>query len=426
MLGTLCNARVVLGSATPSLESWQLAVEDRIAYLPMPERVEGRPMPEVDIVDMTSKANKLDIGPSDGEDTRHDAPTRKPRPGDDEDEVAREIMVRRLISRPLFEALGETLERGEQAILLLNRRGHATFIQCLSCGHALYCPNCSVSLTFHRRTASLRCHLCEHRQKLPEACPQCTQRDLGLLGVGTERLTNLVSELFPEHTIGRLDRDTGGGRRLRALLGRFRRHEIDVLVGTQMVAKGHDVHNVTLVGVIMADLGLNFPDFRSAERTFQLMTQVAGRAGRGERPGRVLIQSLSPAHSALQAARLHDYEHFATHEIPLRRQLRYPPFGFLIAVRFEAKRPALAEQAAEMCARALNPHLGPQVQALGPALAPLGRIRGRTRYQILLKGTERGPVRRALGGAMQAIEAPLQQRFRNVRVVVDVDPQDLL
>lgn len=407
MRGKIVGCPVILGSATPSLESYHLSQAGRLDYLAMNDRVGGA-LPEVEIVDMSGRdpKEKLPFGAGLVE--------------------AELMLVRRTLSTRLMQALDETMHRGEQAIILLNRRGHATFVQCVYCGTALYCPNCSVSLTFHKHSRQLRCHYCDFFQRLPNKCEACGRPDLDLLGVGTERLTDLFKKILPGRRIERLDRDTGGGQKLRQLITRFREGKIDVLVGTQMVAKGHDIHNVTLVGVILADLGLNFPDFRAGERTFQLMTQVAGRAGRGERPGSVIIQTLMPDHPALMAAEHHSYDLFAEYEMPIRHELGYPPFRSLTVMRFEATDARLAEDCARAFANVLLVSKSPQVTLLGPAASPLGRIRGRSRFQLMLKSSSRGPLREAIEGAYGALDADLRGRFSQVRVVLDVDAVDML
>ena len=407
MRGKIVDCPVVLGSATPSLESYHLSLVGRLDYLPMKDRVGGA-LPEVEIVDMSGRNPK--------EKTPYGA-------GLVEAEL---VLLKRTLSTRLLQALDETMHRGEQAIILLNRRGHATFVQCVYCGTALYCPNCSVSLTYHKHSRQLRCHYCDFFQRLPNVCAACGRPDLDLLGVGTERLSDLLKKVLPGRRIERLDRDTGGGQKLRALINRFREGQIDVLVGTQMVAKGHDIHNVTLVGVVLADLGLNFPDFRAGERTFQLMTQVAGRAGRGERPGTVIIQTLMPDHPALMAAEHHSYDLFAEYEMPIRQELGYPPFRSLTVMRFEAVDAHLAEDCARAFAHSLLIRKSSQVTLLGPAASPLGRIRGRSRFQLMLKSLSRAPLREAIEAAYAELDADLKGRFADVWVLVDVDAVDML
>jgi primosomal protein N' (replication factor Y) (superfamily II helicase) len=406
------QCKVILGSATPSLETFYLAHSGKIQHLKMQRRVGKRPLPLVQIVDMADTQSLLP-------EVMGAAPKDDPR-----------LLERRALSSPLLEAMGEVLGRGEQVIVLLNRRGYSPFVQCVGCGYAMYCPNCSVSLTYHQDTRRLHCHYCDLIRSIPGLCPKCEKPSLGLLGVGTERLCDMLSARFPNIRVERLDRDAGSGSKQRALLSAFRRNEIQVLVGTQMVAKGHDIHNVTLVGVVMADMTLNFPDFRSAERTFQLMTQVAGRAGRGTKPGKVLIQTLSPLHYALQAARFHSYEAFLSEELLMRQELSYPPFAFLIALRFEALEPALVEDCAKAfvsAARAaLDPDAAAEVSILGPAMAAVGKVKGRTRYQVLLKANLRPPLRAVLERALALLQPDLNSIYRAVRLAVDIDPISLM
>jgi len=397
------DALVVLGSATPSVDTYYNARQQRIGYLPMSTRVADRQLPEVEIVDMR---DPVVAGPA----TDEEAP---------------------VLSEPLKAAMRQTLAAGEQIILFLNRRGHSPFVICRDCGTSWRCPHCSVSLTYHHRPRALRCHYCDHQIPMPKTCPQCRSSDIGMLGTGTEKLEATLKELLPEARIARLDRDTG--TQLNELIRRFRRHEIDILLGTQMVTKGHDFHNVTLVGVIMADLGLNFPDFRAGERTFQVLTQVAGRAGRGERAGRVLVQTYSPWHYAIEAARHHSYEEFVTHELHARREMMYPPFATLAAIVFEGADPLATERAARAFAAAgrrvftASTEHADDVSLLGPAQAPLARLRGKTRWQLLVKGKTRAATRRFLGNLLQAagyFEA--RDPHPGVNVAVDVDPQTMM
>ena len=402
--GKLESARVILGSATPSLESYYNARQtDRLTYLAMPDRVESRPMPEVEIVDMRQQE-----GESPGESGT--------------------------LSGRLYTALERTLADQMQAILFLNRRGFSPCVICEECGNVFECPNCDVSLTYHRRQEALRCHHCDYSLRMPESCPECGHGGLGKRGLGTEQLERHLEDLFPDAEIARLDRDTTTGRKLRKLIRAFRREEIDILAGTQMVTKGHDFPSVVTVGVVLADLSLNFPDFRAAERTFQLLTQVSGRAGRGSDPGHVYVQTYNPDHYAVRAAAEHDYQTFAEREIALREKLSYPPHGHLIAVKFESKNDARATQAARdyaSAARSLlrqNRQLGDRVSMLGPAMAPLSRLKGRARWQLLLKSGDRSRLRKATLGMLNQVGYfdNRDSRHRNVRIIVDVDPVNML
>ncbi len=389
--GALC----VLGSATPSIESYQLARTGRVGLLELPERPTPHPLPRVEIVDM-----------------------RRQRPAKGEPA---------LLSHTLVEGLRGCLERGEQAILFLNRRGFAPSLQCVGCAALVQCPACSVALTEHRRAGLLRCHYCDYRTPVPEACPSCGAPELRRLGLGTERLEEEVARLLPGARVGRLDRDTARGRGAQRLLRQLRAGDLDVLVGTQMVAKGHDLPGVTLVGVVLADQSLAFPDFRAAERTFQLLTQVAGRAGRGREPGRVVLQTFQPEHPAVRFAARHDYHGFFEAEIQARRELRYVPFGHLVAVRVDAPRQLDAARAVERlaeAARRMAPVQSRQVELLGPAPAPLERLRGRWRFRFLLRSAERRPLR----AVASALTAYLERARlpRPVRVALDVDPVQML
>jgi primosomal protein N' (replication factor Y) len=401
--GKLESAQVILGSATPSLESYHNAKEGRLTYLAMPDRVEQRPMPEVEVVDMRQR-DEQDASPS------------------------------RILSPRLYDALDRTLTDQMQAILFLNRRGFSPCVICQSCGHVFECSNCDVSLTYHRRQESLRCHHCDYSLRMPESCPECGHPDLSKRGIGTEQLETHLHNLFPDSEIARLDRDTTTGKQIRKLIRAFREERVDVLAGTQMVTKGHDFPSVVTVGVVSADLSLNFPDFRSAERTFQLLTQVSGRAGRGSDPGRVYIQTYNPDHYAIRAASHHDYEQFADRELSLRKELSYPPHGYLIAVKFESKSNARATQAARDYASAARSflrkeeELGNSVFLLGPAMAPLSRLKGRSRWQLLLKSRDRSHIRQTAVRMLERVGHfdMSNRRHNNVRIIVDVDPVNML
>ncbi len=385
------NALAVLGSATPSLESYHGVSQGRLQLLVMSHRATPMPLPEVEILDL----KQYRTGPEG------------------------------FLSAPLDQALQGTLERQEQAILFLNRRGFSTFVLCKACGHVFQCKHCSVSLTFHRKQNRMRCHYCGYSQALPEECPACSAKAVELLGLGTEKVEDALKERFPEARIARLDRDTAMGSGLRSILKRVSRREIDILVGTQMVTKGHDFPDVTLVGVVCADLGLHFPDFRSAERTFQLLTQVAGRAGRGKRIGRVIIQTYSPDHPSLIFTKTHNYEAFYRSEIQSRQELHYPPWGYLAAIRIDGANAQSVKTVAEMLKQKGRQILSQRqpVQLLGPAEAPIQRLKGRTRWLVLLKSTSRKSLREVL---IAMLEGNLSERRWGVRVSVDVDPLMML
>ena len=383
---------VVLGSATPSLESFHHASEGRYRLLELGGRVAGRPMASVEVVDMRRECSEGDEANG--------------------------------ISRRLRSLLQERLEGGEQSILLLNRRGYATFILCRECGELVQCPSCSVSMVFHRGEGRLRCHYCDHSRGFPERCPSCKGARLLAGGEGTERLEENLAALFPDARLCRLDRDTvrrrGAAERL---LQEFGRGEGDILLGTQMVAKGHDFPRVTLVGVLGAEATLGLPDFRAAERTFQLLTQVAGRAGRGDAPGHVVIQSFQPDHYAIRHARAQDYDAFYEEEMRFRRRLQYPPFCVLANLVVSRRRPDEALALAHRLVRALHRAGDGHLRVLGPAAAPLAKLRGMHRVQILVKARTRGRLGVAVRGAL----ASLEERGNTARcVAVDIDPVSLL
>jgi primosomal protein N' (replication factor Y) len=381
-------ALVVLGSATPSLESYHNAANARYALVTLEKRVFERPMATVRLVDMREEyaASGPDV----------------------------------IVSGALADAIHDRLARREQAIVLLNRRGFATTVFCRQCGATLECPNCSVTLTVHRAARLARCHYCNYAIRTPKACLQCAGLYLEQAGVGTERVEAEIRALFPEARVARVDRDTISRRgAIASLLQRFSDGEIDVLVGTQMIAKGHDFPQVTLVGVISADVGLGLADFRAAERTFQLLTQVAGRAGRGESAGEAIVQTVHPNHYSIRHAWRQDYGAFYEEEIAFRQSMRYPPVIAMInaVVRAGSLDAALGD-AGEIVA-ALREG-GPTYRVLGPAPAPLSKIRGEHRAQFFMKGTHRRAMRGALLSALDA--RPEIKR----RTVVDVDPMTVL
>jgi primosomal protein N' (replication factor Y) len=383
--GQMEGAAVILGSATPALTTYQRARTGQIGYLELPERAGDRPLPAVEIVDLTACG------------------------------------ATGVISPPLQAALTATLAAGEQALLLLNRRGYAPFLQCRECGATCHCPNCAITLTYSRVEQTLRCHYCDHRQVPPDTCPNCGGAAFLPEGAGTERLEETLGELFPQARIARMDRDTttrkgAHGRLVTAMAsGAF-----DILLGTQMVAKGHDFSAVTLVGVVSIDQVLNLPDFRSAERAFALLSQAAGRAGRGDRPGRVLIQTRSLDHYALDFVARHDYHGFAAVEMAQRQALGYPPFGHLVNLVLAGNDAVQVATAAESLAAGLQAKWG-EVELLGPAPCLLHKLRGRSRIQILLKAGERPPLRRLLGRLAAAGRLPA-----GVTLTVDVDPLDMM
>ena len=384
-------ATLVLGSATPSLESFHHARSGRYTLLRLGGRIADRPLPSVRIVDMREEFIEL----------------REARP----------------LSRALTESLRRCVERGEQALVLRNRRGWAAALFCPACGERVSCARCSIALTWHRSEARLRCHTCDFETTRPTVCPHCASETLHLLGEGSERIEDEIRAALPEARVERMDRDTVRRRGAHeAVLRRFASGEIDVLVGTQMIAKGHDFPRVTVVGVISADQALGLPDFRAAERTFQLLTQVSGRAGRGTRPGEVVVQAFDPGHPVLREAADQDFEAFYEREIRYRRALRYPPLTAVVEILVLDKDELRAREWAQSVAGALREEGRGRLLLSGPGPAPIERVRGRYRQQILVRSAGRrrlvGAVERALGRVHGVIPARALH--------VDVDPLSLL
>jgi primosomal protein N' (replication factor Y) len=308
-------------------------------------------------------------------------------------------------------------------MLLLNRRGFSSFVTCRACGERMQCVNCSVTMTYHRRDRRMLCHYCNYSARVPERCPKCDSDYVQFVGLGSERVEDELHGAFPKARIARLDRDTVGGKRdYETILAGFRGGDFDILVGTQMIAKGHDIPNVTLVGIVSADIGLGLPDFRAAERTFQLLTQAAGRAGRGETPGIVLIQTMNPDHYAIQCAAAHDYEAFYKKEIEFRRLMSYPPYAALanVVVRSTREEEALTRSAA--LARLLDP--APEgLRVLGPAVAAVAKLKNEFRYQMLLKSSSRPQLNGVLSELRRFAAA---EKWNPTSLVIDVDPVTLL
>ncbi len=386
------GALVVLGSATPSLESYFNATRGRYTLVTLDRRVADRPMAAVHVVNMR----------------------------DEWAQAGAEVIV----SRKLLEGIEARLAVGEQALVLLNRRGVSSAVLCRQCGSTVECPHCSVSMTVHGSgaRARARCHYCDYGCAVPSACPKCAAPYMEHLGFGTERLEMDLRARFPDARIGRVDRDTVGTRgSLTALLAKFGRRELDLLVGTQMIAKGHDFPFVTLVGVVSADVGLGLPDFRAAERTFQLITQVVGRAGRGERVGEACVQTLFPSHYAVRCGCAQDYEAFVAKELEFRTALRYPPVTAMINVVVRGATLAVALDAARALAARVKGALGGSgVVLLGPAPAPIAKLRGEHRAQFFLKGGDRALMKGAVRAALVALPAEAR------RATVDVDPVSML
>lgn len=386
--GKMERACVILGSATPLVTSYHATRTGKLGYLHLPHRVRDLPMPATALIDARGKKNETFLP-------------------------------------ELVTALGANLAAGGQTLLFLNRRGFATYLVCNDCGHVLRCPNCSITLTYHQRKGRHCCHYCDFSIPAPSVCPTCASQEITLLGRGTERVEEEVKKLFPEARVSRMDRDTtrGRGGHARVLKG-VEDGSIDILVGTQMIAKGHDFPGVTLVGVISADATLNLPDFRSGERTFQLVSQVMGRAGRGDAPGKVLIQTLNPEHYAISRAASHDYAGFYAEELEFRRDAGYPPFVHLASLILSGNAAESVEQGATAAAVSLGvikKELRSRVEILGPVVAPLGKIRGRFRRQILLKSAGRTDLHRLLAAFRGGFKLPAV-----VRLAIDIDPVDML
>lgn len=390
MRGRLEGCPVLLGSATPSVESYRNALSGKYHLLELPRRADGQIMPLIRMVDLRLQGKRAK---SDGG-----------------------------ISAPLQMAITKRLEIGQQTILFLNRRGFATSMLCEQCGHVCRCPNCSLSMTFHREENRLACHLCGHGSKPPERCPECRDPGIRHSGIGTQRVEEGIRRAFPSARIARMDADTMKRRGSYAdVLGKFRARQIDILIGTQMIAKGLDFPNVTLVGIINADIGLHSPDFRAGERTFQLLTQVAGRAGRGETEGEVIVQTFSPASPSLQHARHHDYVGFYEQEMAFRQAFRHPPFARMLLIRIRGISPEMASSAASTVSKKLRQMASSTVEVSEAAPAPLERSHGQYRYHVVLKsssGTVLGSLARELSASMKLPEG--------VVMTLDVDPYSLM
>jgi primosomal protein N' (replication factor Y) (superfamily II helicase) len=393
--GQLEGAAVILGSATPSMETYGNARSGKFHHLSLPTRIDERPLPAVEIADMREEKG--------------------------------EGRERPIFSRALLAALEEKAGRGEQALLFLNRRGFSTFALCRDCGFVYKCPNCSVSLTYHLSERSYRCHYCDYCLPAEPRCPACSSLALQLFGLGTQRLEEEVKKKLPGVRVGRMDRDTTTRKRSHEkILNQVRRGEMNILIGTQMITKGHDFPGVTLVGVPAADLSLNVPDFRAAERTFQLLTQVAGRAGRRSLPGRVIIQTYNPDHYSIRLAAAQDFAAFFEAEAKFRNEMDYPPFARLVNLRLEGNSEEAVRNAAQAFAAIFQnlPESSAGVEMLGPAPCPLTRLRGKCRWQLLLKGKKWGPLHRAAKKILEKAEESVP--LAGMRLVIDVDPVNML
>ncbi len=392
--GKMHNCPVILGSATPSVQSYQNVLSGRFSQLELTKRVNDYPLPEITLVDMK---------------------TYKDNWGTD-----------RIITPELGRAIRSCLEKGNQALIFLNRRGFASFPACASCGKTLECSHCSVTLTYHRGEDAYKCHLCGRFKTGQVACPHCGSKKIRNFGFGTEKIEAMLKQLFPDARLARMDQDTTSkkGSALR-LLRQIRNRTVDIIVGTQMLAKGHDFPSITLVGVICADLSLSLPDFRASERTFQLLAQVAGRAGRGEEPGRVIMQTYNPDHFTIEASRRQDYLEFFNHEAPFRKALLYPPFARMVQLKISGASEDKTRDHAHLAAKILGEVLpvNRETQILGPIEAAIQKIASRFRWQILVKG----PSARAINIAVSAMAAdPRITRVKGVTIAVDVDPYFLM
>jgi primosomal protein N' (replication factor Y) len=386
------GAVALLGSATPSLESYQRAREGKYELLCLRSRVENRPMAAVRITDLR-------------EDFRS---THKTTP----------------ISQDLRESIARELAGGRQAIVLINRRGYSWFVLCRSCGATVLCENCSIALTYHKKRERLACHYCGFSRQVPRACAKCNSTHIYFVGAGAEQVEEHLRELFPQARIARLDRDAARHKgAFGRVLSAFGAGDIDILVGTQMVAKGHDFHGVTLVGVASADAQLGFPDFRAAERTFQLLTQVAGRAGRGVLPGQVLVESYHPEHYAIQMAAAQDYISFFEKELHFRRLMHYPPFVALASVLVRGAKLENVIRWARQLEKFLESQKVPEIKILGPAAAPLARLKREYRFHFLLKSSRRSALNRLLN---KCLSSCAEKEIPDRAILIDVDPINLL
>jgi len=397
----LSDAVVILGSGTPSIQSYQNAAIGKYGFLVMPKRILKRKLPDIKVIDMSQFERSS--------------------PAQDEG----------IMSPPLKEAIEENLTQKKQTILFLNRRGFSSLYLCRFCGETIRCPNCEVSLTYHKYGNNLLCHYCGFSIKPPNRCPACNREDLKPYGFGTQRVVEILEDLFPKARVERMDRDTMKRKgEVQQVLKRFMQHETDILVGTQMVTKGHDFPNVTLVGVISADLSLNYPDFRAGEITFQLLSQVAGRTGRGNVPGKVIIQTFNPSHYAITATKDHNYKKFFSKEIALRRQVNYPPFSLIANVRFLGNNKSKTEKTAVHIGTKIRNTIKNQskrksnIQVLGPVEAPMAKLKGKYRQQILIKSR----TSQHLNHLLKEVEIFSTQILSSsgVRMIIDVDPYQMM
>jgi len=387
MRAKMAGAVVVLGSATPSLESYYNAKKNKYVLMELPDRVEKRPLPEVEIVDMRQEFQ--------------------------------ETGQEQVISRKLAEEIRERLEKKEQVMVLLNRRGYSPVVLCRACGKTLQCKNCAVSMTHHKRERKMECHYCGHVAHIPDKCAHCGSEYVYFVGTGSEKLEELLHGMFPQARIGRLDRDTVRGREdFEHALNALNEGALDMLVGTQMIAKGHDIHGVTLVGVVGADMALGLPDFRAAERTFQLLTQVAGRAGRGQSPGKVVLQTYFQDHYAVQFAARHDFAGFYEKELQFRAWMHYPPYSAIANVLIRSEKLDEALTWSGELGRWFEKTRHEGIRVLGPAAAPITRLKRDYRYHFILKSPSREKMNALLRGMLAEAAA---RKIPRTQVIVDVD-----
>ncbi|PKN51005.1 MAG: primosomal protein N' [Deltaproteobacteria bacterium HGW-Deltaproteobacteria-13] len=388
----MASAVVITGSATPSVRTYFNARTKKYRYLELSKRVDDRPMPVVEIIDMKAQQEESGKVP--------------------------------ILSGALISGIQKTLDKKEQVLLFLNKRGFDTFLVCADCGYNFRCPNCAVSLKNHAAEGVVKCHYCDYTIKSLPLCPSCKSNRILSYGTGTQKLEKEIEKLFPDARIQRMDSDTTSKKGAQEkILRALDERKIDILIGTQMITKGHDFPFITLVGVISADTSLNMPDFRAGEKTFQLITQVAGRGGRGDAPGRVIIQTFNPEHYALRHAQNHDYQSFYAEEVDFRQSLQYPPFGRIINLRLSSiKKDALVEEAHRLgkTAKKLSARHGNIAEILGPAESPLAKIRGRFRWQMLIKGTDINALHQI---AREIIGA---NKNSQVKITADVDPESFM
>ncbi len=401
MRGKMENAPVILGSATPSLESYANALEGKYTLCTLTHRIDHVPLPEVTLISKQMA---------------------------DSDHSGSKLEIYRILSPDLLQKIEFRLDKRQQVILLQNRRGFATFLRCFACGHVEHCPNCDITLTYHQHQHVLRCHYCGFEKAAPDTCPSCDGSTLSFRGIGTQKVEDSLKKRFPEAKILRMDLDTTQKKGAHdKIIHLFEKGEGDILLGTQMVAKGHDFQKVQLVGIISADTEIHFPDFRAGERTFQLLTQAGGRAGRRNEQGEVLVQTLIPEHPILQLSKQHNYQGFYEWESEQRKALFYPPWGRIILIRFKSESETTARNAAQYFADLIKP--SSQYLCLGPAASPLSRIKNLFRFQMVIRSSKiKDPAGRYIRTAVREAIYQYQQtgKYPSVKLAVDVDPQDMM